>query len=600
MRTRKRNLGRRLAGSVLATGIVLLSVVAGAANAATPTAITGPVSAVGPTSATASGTVNPNGQATTWYLEYGTSTSYGSKTANKSAGSGTGNLDVSAALDSLAPGTTYHYRLVATNSSGTSHGADGIFATTTAPGAVTGDASDVTVSSATLSGSVDPNGRSTNWYFEYGTSTSYGSKTTAKSAGSGTSPTGVSAPVSSLSRGRTYHYRLVATSDAGTSKGGDRTFSTASAPAAVTASATTITPTSAKLNGTVQPNGLSTTWYFEYGTSTSYGSKTSSKNAGSGTNTVNVSASQTGLKAATVYHYRLVATNSAGTSFGADQAFSTSVAPAVRTGGARDIGVSTATATGAVDPKGRSTSWWFEYGTSTSYGSKTSSRSAGSGSGERTVTAALSRLTAGTTYHYRLVAKNDVGTMRGADVTFVTSGVTLASSAREVRFGGAVRLSGTIPTKQAGQQVILYAQPAGEASWRAIATLLTGDGGVWAYAARPRIGTAYKAGWNGGMSAPTAVGVRPTVAFRVTAKGRFSTRVVGARSFAFRLVQLQRLSPAGRWVTVKRVHLNARSAKVFTAALPKGASTLRVAMSVNQAGSGYLAGISRSVVYRRR
>ena len=262
--------------------------------------------------------------------------------------------------------------------------------------------------------------------------------------------------------------------------------------------------------------------------------------------------------------------------------------------------MSTATVTGAVDPKGRSTSWWFEYGTTTSYGSKTAAKSAGSGSGERSVTAALSGLTAGTTYHYRLVAKNDVGTTRGADVTFATTGVTLAPSTREVVFGRAVRLSGTIPTRQPGQQVTLWAQRAGEPSFTAIATLLTGDGGVWAYAAKPRIGTLYKAGWNGGMSAPVAIGVRPTVALRVTAKGRFSTRVVGARSFAFRLVQLQRLSPVGRWVTVKRVRLNGRAAKVFPAALPKGDSTLRIAMSVNQAGSGYLAGISRTIVYHRR
>ena len=135
---------------------------------AAPTAITGPVSAVGPTSATASGTVNPGGQATSWYFEYGTSTSYGKKTATKSAGSGTANVQVSGALTGLSAGTTYHYRLVATNGAGTARGADGIFATPTAPVAVTGSATSVTVSSATLNGSVDPNGRATTWYFQYG------------------------------------------------------------------------------------------------------------------------------------------------------------------------------------------------------------------------------------------------------------------------------------------------------------------------------------------------------------------------------------------------------------------------------------------------
>ena len=152
MRARKQTVGRRLSGTVLVTGVVLLAALAGAASAATPTAITGPVSAVGPTSATAGGTVNPNGLATTWYLEYGTSTAYGSKTPTTSAGSGTANVTVSTTLTSLTPGTTYHYRLVAANGSGTSRGADGIFTTFGLPVAVTGDATSVTISSATLNG----------------------------------------------------------------------------------------------------------------------------------------------------------------------------------------------------------------------------------------------------------------------------------------------------------------------------------------------------------------------------------------------------------------------------------------------------------------
>ena len=130
-----------------------------------------------------SGTVNPGAQATTWYVEYGTSTRYGSQSASASVGFGSGNVAVSRALSGLASGTTYHYRVVATNGAGTSRGADGIVATSAAPAAATGSATNVTTSSATLNGTVDPNGRATVWYFEYGTSTSYGSKT-EHSAGS--------------------------------------------------------------------------------------------------------------------------------------------------------------------------------------------------------------------------------------------------------------------------------------------------------------------------------------------------------------------------------------------------------------------------------
>ena len=107
---------------------------AGTAAAATaPSASTGPVSAIAPTTATVSGTVNPNGTATTWYVEYGTSTNYGTKTAAVSAGSGTTGLAVSASLSSLKAGTTYHYRFVATSTAGTGRGADGLLTTSSVP-----------------------------------------------------------------------------------------------------------------------------------------------------------------------------------------------------------------------------------------------------------------------------------------------------------------------------------------------------------------------------------------------------------------------------------------------------------------------------------
>jgi hypothetical protein len=596
MLTRERRVGR-LVAAVLVGGVVLLSAVAGAATAASaPTAITGPVSAVGPTSATVTGTVNPNGQATSWYFEYGTSTSYGSKTATGNAGSGTSNVSVSAPLAGLAPGTTYHYRLVATSSAGTSRGADGIFTTASPPAAVTGSATDVRPTSVTLNGTVDPNGRATTWYFEYGTSTGYGSKTPDKSAGAGTSPVSVAAGVSGLISGRLYHYRLVATSDAGASRGADRTFSTISGPTAVTGAATSIAPASATLNGTVNPNGQATNWYFEYGTSTSYGSKTAARSAGSGTSSTSVSASLTGLKGATTYHYRLVATNTFGTRVGGDQSFSTSFPPGARTGPAQDVGGTTATLTGSVDPKGRSTTWYFEYGTPR-YGSKTPAQRAGSAGGDHNVATSISGLATGATYHYRLVATSDAGTTAGADMSFTTEAVTIRAGTFEVVYGRRLTLSGAVSNGQASERVTLLAQSFGESSFSAITTVTTGAGGAWSYAAKPTIRTVYEASWKNATSV-AAVGVRPLVSFHVITRARFSMRVVAARSFARRVVQLQRRS-GRRWATVKRVRLNNRSAAIFRARLRHGRSTLRVVMSVNQAGAGYLAGISRTIVFRR-
>jgi hypothetical protein len=98
------------------------------------------------------------------------------------------------------------------------------------------------------------------------------------------------------------------------------------------------------LNGTINPNGLSTTYYFEYGTTTSYGSTTSETDAGSGTDDVSVSADLTGLSEGMTYHFRLVATNSGGTSYGDDATFTstTTPAPAPTGGGAGGCFIATA------------------------------------------------------------------------------------------------------------------------------------------------------------------------------------------------------------------------------------------------------------------
>jgi hypothetical protein len=312
-----------------------------------------------------------------------------------------------------------------------------------------------------------------------------------------------------------------------------------------------------------------------------------------------VNASVTKLRTGVTYHYRLVATNASGTTVGRDRTFSTALQPVVRTDAARDTTATTATLAGSVDPRTRATTWWFEYGTTTSYGSQTASRSAGSGGTVRAVSAGLSGLKPGTTYHYRLVARNDAGTTRGADASLTTVGVTLTAPALQVVFGRGILLSGLVPTRRAGETVIVFAQPLGEGSPRSVATVLTAADGSWRWLAKPRIRTSYAAQWAGALSAATTVGVRPAIALRRTATGAFSTRVSGARSFAARGVQLQRQSATGRWSTIKRVRLNARSAKLFRATLPRGTSRLRIAMSVNQAGVGYLAGFSRTIVVRR-
>src|SRR5579872_2759269 len=105
--------------------VISVAALSGVALAAAPPAAqTGGTSSVSDTSAVLHGSVNPNGSATSYHFEWGTTTSYGNKGAAKSGGSGTQTESVEQTAHNLTPGATYHYRLVASNASGTSDGAD--------------------------------------------------------------------------------------------------------------------------------------------------------------------------------------------------------------------------------------------------------------------------------------------------------------------------------------------------------------------------------------------------------------------------------------------------------------------------------------------
>ena len=426
-----------------------------------PTVATGTASAVTQSSATLGGSVNPNGgEVSECELEYGTSTSYGSSTTcNPAPGSGSSPVPVTAPATGLAANTTYHYRVVASNAGGTSYGNDQTFTTLPDPPTVaTGTASAVTQSSATLGGSVNPNGGEVSeCELEYGTSTSYGSSTTCNPApGSGSSPVPVTAPATGLAANTTYHYRVVASNAGGTSQGSDQTFTTLPDPPTVaTGTASAVTQTTATLGGSVNPNGGEVSeCELEYGTSTSYGASTTCNPApGSGSSAVAVSASLTGLAANTTYHYRVVASNAGGTSYGNDQTFTTLPdPPTVATGTASAVTQSSATLGGSVNPNGGEVSECeLEYGTSTSYGSSTTCNPApGSGSSPVPVTAPATGLAANTTYHFRIVASNAGGTSYGSDQTLTTlpdpptvaTGTASAVTQTTATLGGSVNPNG--------------------------------------------------------------------------------------------------------------------------------------------------------------
>ena len=198
---------------VLTAVVVAAGSVAGIATAASsPSVVTGSVSAVKQGSAVLHGTVNPNGRSTTYFFQWGLTTAYGAVSATHSAGAGTKATAVHVTAAQLIPGTRYHYRLVATNGSGQSVGADHTFKTAghPPPGVATGPASGVSSTTATLTGVVNPNGATTTYEFQFGLTTAYGMQTTAATLTAGAVPVPVSQTLTGLTPGTVFHYRIVA------------------------------------------------------------------------------------------------------------------------------------------------------------------------------------------------------------------------------------------------------------------------------------------------------------------------------------------------------------------------------------------------------
>lgn len=403
-------------------------------SAGSTTATTNAASGISPTGATLNGTVFPNNLSTTVTFEYGTTTAYGTTvTADQSPVSGTTNVAVTRTLTGLTPNTTYHYRVVAANSGGTVYGSDMTFTTDVSPTATTNAATGITAVAATLNGTVNGNNISTTVTFEYGTTVAYGTTVTADQSPLFTSTdTAVSRDITGLAVGTTYHYRVVATSFAGTTYGADMTFATSSnpPPTVVTGAASSITNTTAVLNGTVNANGTSTTVTFEFGPTPSYGRTfTADQSPVTGSTNTAVSVSVSGLIPGTTYHYRVVGANAGGTANGSDMTFTTDSLPTATTNTASNTSATGATLNGTVNANNASTTVTFEYGTTTAYGTTvTADQSPVTGTTDTAVSRAITGLTPGTTYHYRVVGQNAFGTTNGGDMTFIAVDPTTATT----------------------------------------------------------------------------------------------------------------------------------------------------------------------------
>ncbi|HEX3692599.1 MAG TPA: hypothetical protein VHU13_04590 [Solirubrobacteraceae bacterium] len=203
-------------------------------TAGPPEAATLPATFVGYAEAQLNASLKAKNSPTHYYFEYGTSEAYDQKTAEQYYGEGDETLEEGERVGNLNAHTNYHYRVVTINEYGTTYGADQTFATAEEPFVQTGAAEAVDYRSATLVGSVDPGGTSTEYLFEYGKSETYGRRTSPIDAGAGTGAVTATQKVSGLAEASTYHFRLVALTAYGTAYGADRTFSTGSQPSVET------------------------------------------------------------------------------------------------------------------------------------------------------------------------------------------------------------------------------------------------------------------------------------------------------------------------------------------------------------------------------
>jgi hypothetical protein len=438
------------------------------AFAAPPTVSTSPATEISLHGATLNGSINPNGESTNGWFRLATSSpgtcndTFGQRVPSSfviGVGSGTTSSPYSFTTGGLSAGTTYYYCAIAKNASGTAFGALVSFNTApaTAPTVTTGVAGGVGTSYATLHAQATSNGAATVGWFRYSAtdpgvcSDGFGTRaptTGGAMLGVSEGNWNYSQSISGLSPGTTYYYCAIAENSVGKSFGALLTFSTRAAPTVTTTGVTAVTTTSATLQGTANPHGLSSTGYFRYSTShpgtcdTTFGIRaptTGGTALGAGTTAQPYDQNVTGLSAGTTYYYCALASNSEGTGVGAVMSFTTGAAPLVTTTSATLVTSASATLNGSANPRGDATTGWFRYGAvspgscNATFGIRapaTGGTSLGAGTTPVTYAQAITGLQPGTTYYFCAIAANAWGTAFGALQTFTTpSSPTVTTSA---------------------------------------------------------------------------------------------------------------------------------------------------------------------------
>jgi len=176
--------------------------------------------------------------------------------------------------------------------------------------------------------------------------------------------------------------------------------------------------------------------------------------------------------------------------------------------------------------------------------------------------------------------------------------VTIGTATPIIDYGQTTHISGAVSSGKAGETVTVWAQPYGTVSPVQVETLLTAANGVWDLVVKPTLLTTYQARWKSTVSQAVGVQLRPNVVFSAY-KRWGSVKVKADRPLKGKKVYLQKFTRFHEWVKVRPVILGNGSAKRFRLGLAGGRRyAVRIFMSLNQVGAGYLDGFSRTVVVR--
>jgi hypothetical protein len=392
------------------------------------------------------------------------------------------------------------------------------------------------------------------------------------------------------------------------------TAAVAAPPAVVTGSATTVGQDRATVRGTVDPNGAETSYRFEYtsGTDGPLELRTADATAGDGASAVTVQESLTGLAPDTTYRYRLIAwpaDDPDAVVEGAERTFRTPALPGVNTGFVRNTGMDRTTLVGKVDPNRSQTHWWYEYGTTSSFGQETAVMDAGRASTVQEVTVDLTGLRTYTTYHYRIVAENAAGRRIGRRRTFRTArlptGIALDGPVQRPLFGAVTNVRGQVQGVGVNRiRVALQAQryPFKGAFVQTGPPVTTADDGSFSIPSPPlwistRLRVVSKSGIVATSDPITAytrvrIGVHATVLSRRTSRieGVLTPRVPGAR------VSVQRRA-GKKWVLVRRTRATAmsRGRYGFSVTVPRARKATAMRVVVQPKTQAYAKNTSRTL-----